>query len=108
RATSGRFAQVSVSVPDARSARMAVAGERNASLDLEFQEQVSLASLGEMLLQTARIRIQIGQQLFAAWLTSTHFVHVDSREQPEVFVDLGDESARARVTVWERGKQRPR
>lgn len=107
RATSGHFAQISVSVPDARDTRLVFAGERNACLELAFLKCASLESLRELLLQTARLRIQVGQQFFTAWQRSTHVVKISSCEQLEVHVDLGDESARASLTVWEQGKQYP-
>ena len=106
RATDGRFAHVSVSVRDAGLTRLAVAGERTASLDLAFIELPPPTSLCKLLLQTPRLRIQIGQQSLEAWQGTTHKVRVLSREQPLVRVDLGDESVRTRVTVFERGKQR--
>jgi len=106
RAAQSRFAHVSVSVRRAGPTRLTVAGERSASLDLAFIQRPSPTSLLELLTQTPRLRIQIDHLLFEAWQGTTLMVRRSSIEQPEVSVDLGDESTRARVTVWERGKQR--
>ncbi len=106
RASEGRFAHVSVGVREGGLTRVVVAGERSASLDVAFIQRPPMTSLRELLVQTPRLRIEIGQQTLEAWQGTSHKVLVRSREQPEVHVDLGDESVRARVTVWERGKRR--
>lgn len=105
-AAESRFALVSVSAYDAGIARLLVASERSASVDLAYVQRPSSSALRDLLGQTARLRIQIGQQQVEAWQSPTHKVLVPAHEQPKVRVELGHETARARVTVWERGKQR--
>ena len=102
----GRFAHVSISMRDAGQTRLTVVGERSASLDLAFIRRPTTSTLSEYLVQTARLRVQIGQQLLEAWKEATHRVRVPIKEPSKVHIDLGDETARARVTVWKRGKQR--
>ncbi|MDC0714290.1 hypothetical protein POL68_37865 [Stigmatella sp. ncwal1] len=107
-ATEGSIVLVSVRARDAGLARLCVAGEQSANVDLAYIQRPSVSALRELLGQTARLRIQIGQQQIEAWQNSTHNIRLLVREQPEVRVDLGDETARARVTVWGRGKHRSR
>lgn len=106
RAASSRFAHVSISVRCAGFTRLAVADKQSVSLDLAFIQRPSATSLLELIKQTPRLRIQIGSLPLEAWQGTTHKVRLPAPEQPEVRVDLGDESTRARVTMWERGKQR--
>ncbi len=105
RATDGQFACFSVSLSNVGLAQLAVVGQLNASLDIAFIEFPSPAMVRELLLKTARLRIQIGDQTLEAWEANTHKVHLPSHQQPLVRVDLGDASVRARVTVFERGLQ---
>jgi hypothetical protein len=88
--------------------RLAVAGERTASLEIGFSEQPSRAEVLGQLAQTPRLRLHLGPQTLEAWQGAEHSVRVPLREQLEVRVDLGVETARARVTLWEHGKQRIR
>lgn len=101
-------AHVRVTARDAGYKRVAVAGERRASLELDFREQPSRAEVLEQLARTPRLRLIIGTQTFEAWRGKEHSVRVPLREQLDVHVDFGAETARARVTVWEHGKQRTR
>ncbi|WP_147450250.1 hypothetical protein [Corallococcus carmarthensis] len=107
-ATKGSRTLVSVRTRDAGLTQLCVKGEQRASIDLAFVQRPSASALRELLGQTARLRIQIGQQQIEAWKNPTHNIRLTVREQPEVRVDLGDETARARVTVWGRGKHRSR
>jgi hypothetical protein len=59
-----------------------------------------------MLAKTPRLRIWIGGQEITAWSGSTHKVCVALPKIPEVCVDFGAKTARARVKVWKHGKQR--
>lgn len=105
-AAKSRFALVSVSARDAGVARLVVASEPSASVGLAYVQRPSSSALRELLAQTARLRIQIGEQPLEAWQSPTHMVRVPAHEQPKVRVELGAETVRVRVTVWERGKQR--
>ncbi len=106
RTTHGRFAHVKVSMCNAGLARLAVAGEQAASLDITFVEPPTRTILHEELRKTARLRIRIGEQIFEAWQGITHKIRVLTQEKPLLHVDLGDENVRARVTVFEGGKFR--
>lgn len=101
-------AHVRVTARDAGPTRVAVAGERSASLELVFRKQPSRAEVLEQLAQTPRLRLRIGTQTFEAWRGKEHSVRIPRQEQLDVSVDLGAETARARVTVWDHGKQRTR
>lgn len=101
-----RIAHVIVKARNAGSARLSIVGERSAVLDLAFIQPPSRFSLLEQLTQTYRLRIQIGQQTLEAWQGTEQKLQISALEQPEVLVDLGDASIRARVTVWRSGKQR--
>jgi hypothetical protein len=106
RVTQGRFAHASVSVSDVGPTRITVLGGRSAGLDLLFVERPLASRLSDLLVRLPRLCIRIGKLEFEAWQGASHMVLVTSRDIPEVFVELGDENARARVTVWQRGKQR--
>lgn len=107
-AQQNRSTYVTVSVCDEKLVRLFVVGERSASLDFTFILRPADFSLEEVLAHTARLRIQIGQLKLAAWQGHNNYIQILKSAQPELRVDLGDETARARVTVWERGKQRSR
>lgn len=100
--------QIRVKGGDAGRSRLTVAGERTSSLDIAFTQQPSRAVLLEQLAGVPRLRIQIGSQTLEAWQGLEHRVRVPLREQLDVHVDLGGDTVRARVTVWEHGKQRTR
>lgn len=99
---------VGITVRDSGPTRLAVAGGRSASLDIGFSQQPGCAALLEQLSQTPRLRLRIAEQTLEAWQGPEHRVRVPLREQLDVHVDLGVETARARITVWEHGKQRTR
>lgn len=105
-AAQSRCAHIRVSVRDPGLTRLIVIDERSASLALTFVRRPPDATLSELLDKTARLRIQIGQQVIQAWQGLVHKIEVSAREQLQVSVDLGDESARARVTVWQRRRQK--
>jgi hypothetical protein len=87
-------------------ARFRIIADRSASLDCVFVERPSQLAVLELLAQTPRLRIWLGERCFEPWRGSRHTVHLTSRALPEIRVDLGGDTVRARVTVWERGKQR--
>jgi hypothetical protein len=101
-------AHVRVTAGNARAIRVEVVNERSASLKLDFRKQPSWAEVLEQLAQTPRLRISIGTQTFEAWRGNEHSVRIPLRERLDVSVDLGAETVRARVTVWEHGKKRTR
>lgn len=79
--------------------------ERRAEIKATFIPRPTHAALLEQLKKTPRVRVWIGEVAIEAWRDSKSKVPVNVA-LPEVRVDLGAEDARARVTVWERGKQR--
>jgi len=101
-------AHVQVTAREAGPTRVAVPGERSATLELVFRKQPSRAEVLQQLAQTPRLRLSIGTQTFEAWLGTEHTVRIPLREQLDVNAELGVETARARVTVWENKKQRTR
>jgi len=104
RAGPGRFVCVSVGAAYPGPTRLLVLTERSASVELTFVPRPPSDTLADLLAQPARIRIQVGLQLFEAWQEHAHKVRMLRRERPAVHVELGDKTARARVSVWERGK----
>ncbi len=106
RAPESRRVHVAITSHDCEQARIGVLAERSATLDVAFVERPSRESLLKMLATTPRLRVSLGDQVVEAWRTPTCKVPVASHAVPEIRVDLGVDSARARVTVWERGKQR--
>jgi len=99
-------AHARVRASDVGNACISIAAEQSSSVDLVFVPRPHRTALLEMLTQTPRLRIWIGDQEIAAWGGSTHKVFIASREIPEVRIDFGADSVRARVKLWERGKQR--
>lgn len=106
RASEGRVAHVRAAAQAVGITRLGIAAERNASLDITFIERPPHATLLELLAQTPRLRVWIGEQCLETWISSKHCVRLTSHTIPKVRVDLGADSERARVTVWERGKRR--
>jgi hypothetical protein len=101
-----RRLHVAIKSPDATQARVGVSAERSATIDFAFVERPSPQSLLKMLATTRCLRISLGGQVMEAWRTPTCKVPVAAHALPEIRVDLGFDNARARVTVWERGKRR--
>lgn len=85
--------------------RLIAVAERSADLDVTFAQRPPHPALLALLTRTPRVRVWIGEVAIEAWRGSKHNIPV-ARALPEVRVDLGAEDARARVTVWERGKRR--
>lgn len=105
RAAESQDAHVAIKSQDVGPTRLTVVAERSANIDIAFAQRPSRAALLEMLTKTPRVRVWIGELAIEAWQRSKCKVPV-TRALPEVRVDLGAEDARARVTVWERCKQR--
>jgi hypothetical protein len=105
-APENRRVHVAISSQQVQRSRIGVFTARSENLEIAFVERPSDESLLEMLTTTPRLRVWLGDQVVGAWREPTCKVPVTSRAVPEVRVDLGVDSARARVTVWERGKQR--
>ncbi len=101
-----RRLHVAIKSLDAKQARIGVTAERNVTIDVAFVERPSPQSLLKTLAATRCLRASLGDQVIEAWRTPTCKVSVDAHALPEVRVDPGFDNARARVTVWERGKQR--
>jgi hypothetical protein len=100
-----RDAHVAIKSQDVGPARLTAIAERSVNIDVAFAHRPSLAAILQLLTRTPRVRAWIGDLAIEAWHGPTSIVPV-TRVLPEVRVDLGSEDARARVTVWERGKQR--
>lgn len=96
---------VAIKSQDIGPTRLTAIAARSADTDVTFVQRPPCAALFELLTKTPRVRVRIGELDIEAWRASKCEVPVD-RAPVEVRVDLGAEDARARVTVWERGKQR--
>jgi len=77
-----------------------------APFSAEFAERPSDHETIALLRQTPRLQVWIGERCFEAWSDEDNRVPIDPREPPEVRVDLGAETVRASVTVWQRGRRR--
>jgi hypothetical protein len=106
--THGSPAHVAVGFHDVGLVRITVAGERGTSLYIGFERPPLPNGFPEQLASTPRLRMRVGSQNLEAWRGVDHHVPVPSRQRPAVQVDLGCDTVRARVTVWERGRQRIR
>ncbi len=100
-----RRLHVALKSPEAKQARIGVAAERSVTIDVAFVERPSPQSVLNMAKMRC-LRVWIGDQVMEAWRTPTCKVPVTAHALPKIRVHLGVENARARVTVWERGKQR--
>lgn len=105
-APASRRVHVAIKSQHAAVTRIGVFTESRANLEIAFVEPPSRESLLEVLANTPRLRVWFGEQVVEAWREPNCKVPVAHRAAQQVRVDLGVDSARARVTVWERGKQR--
>ncbi len=106
KAGSNAAVDISILMRSAGTARLIVPGVRDLKLDLGFVTRPSFASrISEAANTAQRLRIQIGSLRFDAWSSASHKVPVPAGELPEPLVSLGDDTNRASVTFWERGKQ---
>ena len=83
--------------------RFTVAGDARSSIDLQFVERPTTDTQLESVANTPRLRIRIGDTCLTAWGESEHAIKVQPSTPPTVMANLGDGSARARVTVWQHG-----
>lgn len=107
RATESGEAFVQIESQEIGSANLTAVAQRSTHIDIAFVQRPDAAALLEQLKETPRVRVWVGEIAIEAWRGSKSKIPVD-RALPEVRVNLGVEDARARVTVWERGKQRSR
>lgn len=77
-----------------------------ASFEVEFSERPSSDKTIALLRQTPRLQVWIGERCFEAWSDEDNRVLIDPREPPEVRVQLGADTVRASVIVWQRGRRR--
>ena len=108
RAARNGSAHVDIRRHDIGLARLTVGGDRGTSIYIGFERPPSTNSLGEQLARTPRLRIRVGMRKLEAWSGVDHYIPVPRRQQLDVQVNCGVDTARARVTVWERGMQRIR
>ena len=83
-----------------------VTADRGISFDCVFSERPPRATVIELLARTPRLRVWLGEECLEPWPVRRHTVRLRAHESPDLRVDLGGDSERARVTVWERGRQR--
>lgn len=103
-----RLAFLRLKTWDAGWTRLAIPAERDAALDVRVIPRPSPEAVLATLALTPRLRVQIGDNTLEAWQASFHSVLVPPRCSLAVRVDLGVDSARARVTMWERGRRSSR
>jgi hypothetical protein len=77
-----------------------------ARLDIVFEDRPTIEDTVQLLRQTARVQVWIGERCFEPWSTEPHQLKVDLRNPPPVRVELGGETVRASVTTWTHGRQR--
>jgi hypothetical protein len=83
--------------------RFTVAGDARSTIDLQFVERPTTHTQLESVANTPRLRIWIGDACLKAWGESECAIKVQPSAPPRVMANLGDSSARARVTVWQHG-----
>ena len=83
--------------------RFTVAGDARSTIDLQFIERPTTHTQLESVAKTPRLQIWIGEACLKAWGESEYAIKVQPSAPPRVMANLGDSSARARVTVWQHG-----
>ena len=83
--------------------RFTVAGDARSTIDLQFIERPSTDTQLESVANTPRLQISIGEACLKAWGESEYAIKIQPSAPPRVVANLGDNSARARVTVWQHG-----
>ena len=83
--------------------RFTVAGDARSTIDLQFVERPTTHTQLESVAATPRLQIWIGEACLKAWGESEYAIKVQPSAPPRVMANLGDSSARARVTVWQHG-----
>ena len=83
--------------------RFTVAGDPRSTIDLQVVEGPATLAQLESVANTPRLQIWIGDACLKAWGESEYALKVQRSAPPRVMADLGDSSARARVTVWQHG-----
>lgn len=106
RASAGSALNLAVTCRTAGPASLSLDDEQSKSLDVLFVARPDGVAIAQLLEQTPRLRLWVGELRFEAWTGSVHRLSVQSQTLPEVRVDLASESARGRVTLWERKRQR--
>lgn len=90
----------------AGSARINVVGESVTPFKIGFKRRPSHAEVADQLFRAPRLRLSIGSQKCEAWQGKEYVIRVSPLEILEVSADLGIETARARVTVWDNGRRK--
>ena len=79
--------------------RVSLGGVVRSTVDLQFLGRPT-RSPTEFLAGTPRLRVRVGERCMGAWGESEFTVDVRPPTPHEIHVDLGHETARARVIVW--------
>jgi hypothetical protein len=106
KASEENIAHVSIGSVNTALARLDVDTELNASIDICFAQKPSCAALQQLLAETPRMRVFLGERCIEAWQGASHRISITAHELPEVRIDLGVDNARVSLTLWERSKQR--
>jgi hypothetical protein len=106
KASEENIAHIIVGSVNTALARLDVDTELNASFDICFAQKPSRAALLQLLAETPRMRVFLGELCIEAWRGASHRISITPHELPEVRIDLGADNVRISLTLWERGKQR--
>jgi hypothetical protein len=86
--------------------RLTISDDARSSIDLNFVEQPAAHAQLESVAETPRLLIWVGDACLKAWDKPMYVIGVQPSAYPNVVAHLGDDTARARVTVWQRGLRR--
>lgn len=95
---------VAIGAPRAGLTRLSIDGDSRSSFDVHFigRPTGSLEALAEI----PRLRVWVGEKCLTAWGETRYAIRVPRSVPIDVHVDLGYDTARAGVTVWQRGSRR--
>lgn len=96
---------VSIDAPRPGLTRLSVGGDARSRIDVHFVGKPT-SSLLESLAETPRLRIWVGEKCLSAWGEPRYAISIQRSLPPQIHADLGHETARARVTVWQHGSRR--
>lgn len=96
---------VAIEAPRPGLSRLSIGGDARSSIDIHFVGRPT-RSLLESLDEMPKLRVWVGAKCLSAWGEPRYAISVPSSVPLEIHADLGHETARARVTVWQHGSRR--
>lgn len=94
-----------IEAPRPGLSRLSVGGDARSSIDVHFVGRPA-RSLLESLDEMPKLRVWVGEKCLTAWGEPRYAISVPRSVPLEIHADLGHETARARVTVWQHGLRR--